>query len=157
MILVLLGTNPYPFTRLVEAVAQHVNTTDEHFIVQSGYTPIDNNKLEVHQFIEHSKLLKLMTEAEIVITQGGFGSLQDCMRLGVKTVAVPRCKRYGEALDEQNEIVDALANEGLIIPLYDTSQFSDALEKAAAMQIKTSNKSELPKHLASTIKELLSK
>jgi UDP-N-acetylglucosamine transferase subunit ALG13 len=153
----MFGTNPYPFTRLVNAIIKHAEKTDELFIVQSGYTPIDNNSLEVHQFIEHSKLLELMTEAKVVVTQGGFGSLQDCMRLGVKTIAVPRSKKYGEALDEQNEIVDALANEGLVIPLYDTSQFSDALAKAASMQTKASDTSELPKHLASTIRDLLGK
>lgn len=157
MILVLLGTNPYPFTRLIDAIVQHADKTDEHFIVQSGYTPIDNSSLEVHQFIEHSKLLELMSEAKVVVTQGGFGSLQDCMRLGVKTIAVPRSKELGEALDEQNEIVDALANEGLVIPLYDTSQFDKALEKATLIQIKPSDTSELPTHLASTISEILGK
>ena len=155
MILVLLGTNPYPFTRLIDAVIQFADKTDEQFIVQSGYTPIESKSLEVHQFIEHSRLLELMTEATVVITQGGFGSLQDCIRLGVKTIAVPRSKEYNEALDEQREIVDALANENLVIPLYDVSLLEEAVDKAISKNIDKSDTTKLPKHLASTISNLL--
>lgn len=155
MILVLLGTNPYPFTRLVDAIVQLANKTNEQIIIQSGYTPIDSSKLEVHQFIDHSKLLKLMSEAKVVITQGGFGSLQDCMRLGVKTIAVPRSMELGEALDEQTEIVDALATEGLVIPLYDVNQLESAIQTAMTTEIKNSDTTSLPMHVASTIKELL--
>lgn len=157
MILVLLGTNPYPFTRLADAVVQLAETASEHIIVQSGHTPIDSNKLEAHQFIDHSNLLKLMTEATLVITQGGFGSLQDCIRLGVKTVAVPRSVELGEALDEQKEIVEALAKEGDVVPLYDVSQLEDSIQKALSMEVKTSDTSKLPLHVASTIQKLLGK
>ncbi len=157
MILVLLGTNPYPFTRLADAIVKFAETSSEHIIIQSGHTPIVSDKLEVHQFIDHSKLLTLMSEATLVITQGGFGSLQDCMRLGIKTIAVPRSMKLGESLDEQTEIVDALAREGLVVPLYDVTQLESAIQTAMTKEVKASDTSRLPMHVASTIKELLSK
>jgi len=147
----MLGTNPYPFIRLTDQVIKWADKTGEHVIIQSGNTPISNSQIETHPFIDHSKLMDLMSQARIVITQGGFGSLQDCIQNGAKTVAVPRLVELGESNDDQTEIVRALAEQNLVIPLYDEKQLETAIEAAMQLNRKTSNKSELPKHVAETI------
>ena len=157
LILVMLGTNPYPFTRLLNKVIEWAQKTGEHVIVQSGNTPVPANTIEFHPFIEHSKIIDLMSQADVVITQGGFGSLQDCMQMGVKTLAVPRSIELGESQDDQSEIVRALAAENLLIPLYDIENFDYAIEDVRNIQVHASKKTQLPEHIAKTVSAILGK
>lgn len=151
----MLGTNPYPFTRLIDAVIEWSKKTGEHIIVQSGNTMIRTEALEIYPFIEHSKIMRLMTDADVVITQGGFGSLQDCIKVGAKVVAVPRSIELGESMDDQKEIVIALAQEGLVVPLYDVKDLGDAIETAKKSKREMTSDNELPEHIAKTIKSML--
>ncbi|MCK5360234.1 MAG: hypothetical protein KAJ95_06380 [Gammaproteobacteria bacterium] len=151
----MLGTNPYPFTRLIDKVIEWVEQTDEHVIVQSGNTPVPAGKIESYPFMPHSKITELMLQADVVITQGGFGSLQDCMQLGVKTVAVPRLIEKGESQDDQKEIVSALAEENLVVPLYDVEDLGDAINTARKLEIKSVVTTELPEHIAETVSRIL--
>lgn len=153
----MLGTNPYPFTRLLNKVIEWAQRTGERVIVQSGNTPVPVNTIEFYPFIEYSKIIELMSQADVVITQGGFGSLQDCMQMGVKTMAVPRSIVKGESQDDQSEIVRALADENLLIPLYDIENFDYAIENARNIRVRTSKKSQLPEHIAKTVSDILGK
>ncbi len=155
LILVMVGTNPYPFTRLIEKVIEWAEKTGEHVIVQSGHTPVTSDVIEHQPFIEHSEILQLMNDAEVVITQGGFGSLQDCMKIGAKTIAVPRLIELGESQDDQTEIVNALAEENRVVPLFDVTMLADAIQTAKNMQIKTVKTNALPEHVKKTISEIL--
>ena len=151
----MLGTNPYPFTRLIDEVILWAEDTGEQIVVQSGNTPVKSNAVKSYSFLEHSKIMSLMAEAEVVITQGGFGSLQDCMKAGAKTVAVPRMIELGESMDDQKEIVDALAEEGLVVPLYDVKKLGDAIKAAKLSSHKVVVDNGLPKHIAGTIRHML--
>jgi len=153
----MLGTNPYPFVRLMDRVIKWVEETGERVVVQSGNTPVTNDKIEAHPFMDHSRILSLMQEADVVITQGGFGGLQDCIRVGARTIAVPRMVELGESTDDQIEIVNALAEENLIIPLYDVEELADAIELAKNMNIESTTNYELPRHIATTITGFLRK
>ena len=57
MILVLLGTNPYPFHRLMSAVINWAEGHDEKVIVQSGNTPVNTKVIEFYDFVDHAKIL----------------------------------------------------------------------------------------------------
>ena len=153
----MLGTNPYPFNRLLDKVIEWSERTGEHVIVQSGNTPVLTEKIESYPFMEHSKIMKLMSEADVVITQGGFGSLQDCMQSGVKTVAVPRLIEMGESQDDQKEIVRALAEENLVIPLYEIENLDDVIEEARNIEVNSTMNYKLPEHIATTISGFLGK
>jgi len=155
LILVMVGTNPYPFTRLIEKVIEWAEKTGEHVIVQSGHTPVTSNVIEHHSFLDHSKILQLMSNADVVITQGGFGSLQDCMKTGVKTIAVPRLIELGESPDDQTEIVNALAEENRVVPLFDVTKLAEAIQTAKNMKTKTVKTNALPEHVEKTISEIL--
>lgn len=157
LILVMLGTNPYPFTRLMDQVVKYAETTGEKVIVQSGNTPVASDLIEAYDFMSHEKLLELMKSADVVITQGGFGSLQDCITSAAKVVAVPRIREKGESMDDQTEIVKALAEEGLVIPLYDTGKLPEAIASARELSITTEVDHAMATHIAQTINQMLGK
>jgi len=151
----MLGTNPYPFTRLVDEVINWAKKTDEKVVIQSGSTPVVSEIVDVFPFLEHAKILELIKEASVVITQGGFGSLQDCVKSKARTIAVPRIIEYGESVDDQSEIVNALAEDDLVIPLYDVSGLEQAIEAALEVNIVNHNTSKMPEHVAMTINKIL--
>lgn len=151
----MLGTNPYPFTRLMDRVVDYAKTTGETVIVQSGHTPVKDNAVSASDFIPHDKVIQLIKEADVVVVQGGFGSLQDCISHGARTVAVPRLREMGESVDDQTEIVNALAEEGLVVPLYDVSGLAEAIEQASKIEKKPGGQFELPQHISKTINKML--
>lgn len=151
MILVLLGTNPYPFDRLLAAMSQYAQRTGTKVIAQSGHTP-EHARIDCRPFMSHGELLKLIDEAGVVVCQGGYGSLSDCISLGARTIAVPRNISYGECVDDQKELVQAFAAEGLVIPVYEMSELPQAIGRVETTPRKVLEKSQLPRHIAQTIR-----
>jgi UDP-N-acetylglucosamine transferase subunit ALG13 len=155
MILVLLGTNPYPFDRLLAAMGRYAQRTGTKVVAQSGNTP-EHEHIDCRPFMSHGDLIKLIGEADVVVCQGGYGSLSDCIARGARTVAVPRSIEHGECVDNQLELVQAFAEDGMVIPVYDIEDLPDAIEKAKCMPICKKNISALPMHISNTIKSMLS-
>lgn len=154
MILVLLGTNPYPFDRLLGAMDRYAQQTGIKVIAQSGNTPACEH-IECRPFMGHDELLGLIQEAEVVVCQGGYGSLSDCISQGARTVAVPRSMDFGESMDNQLELVEAFAQEGLVVPVYDIGDLPKAIEEAKDMAVNHADTSALPAHVADTIRSML--
>jgi UDP-N-acetylglucosamine transferase subunit ALG13 len=69
-----------------------------------------------------------ISEAQFVISQGGFGSIRDCLEMNKPVLAVPRLPEYGECIDSQKEVVEALEDEGRIVALYDIARFDSAID-----------------------------
>ena len=122
MILVLVGTNPYSFNRLVKAVDGYARANNEKVFIQIGHTKYEPKYSEYAPFLEKSQLIEKIKEAEFVITQGGFGGISDCLSLGKTVIAVPRKPAMGESPDDQEEIVRALEQESRLIGVYDIAE-----------------------------------
>lgn len=119
MILCLLGTNPYDFSRLARAVDSIAGKYKLHVVMQKGYTEYAPKYSEAFSFIEHSKIKDLLKDASLVITQGGFGSMSDAILLNKPLIAVPRSKELGEAQDNQSELVSYYEEKGYLKACYD--------------------------------------
>jgi len=151
----MLGTNPYPFDRLLLAVDQWASSSGERVVAQVGHTATPVQCITCYEFIPHEKICELITDAEIVITQGGFGSLRDCLVAEKPTIAVPRLPEQGECQDQQTEIVDALAAEGRVIALYDTRELAHAIKKARNAHNILPYNSMIPEIVAEAVESLL--
>lgn len=154
MILVLLGTNPYPFHRLLDAVERWALDNGERVVAQCGTTPVKPG-MDCVDYVAHSQILTWIDEADIVVCQGGFGSLQDCISKAAKTVAVPRKIAMGESVDDQEELVRALADEDLLLPVYDIEQFSAVMDAAKTMQPVIPEAGGLQEDIAATVRQYL--
>ena len=151
MIFVMLGSSPYSFKRLLNAVNDWAVENNEHVIAQTGHTVVDNMSIECRDFIDHNEIMKLIEESDYVICQGGFGSLRDCLELAKPVIAVSRMPEYKEALHSQNELVDALENEGRLIALNDVSKLSDAISKIKVFVPPKNSRTKLPALVAEII------
>ena len=123
MLLVLLGTQPHPFNRLIEQLYSILATDTlgklgiTEVIIQSGGTNIPPHEhVQSMQNLAHADYLELISRAKIVITHGGAGSMFDALRMQKKVIAMARLAEYNEHVDDhQVELVQQLAKEHYLI------------------------------------------
>ncbi len=155
VIFVMLGTNPYPFDRLLSAMRDYAKNTGERVVAQVGNTSLMTD-IECHPFMAHAEIIRHIKAAEVVVCQGGYGSISDCLSCGAKVVAVPRKSEFGECVDNQAELVDAFADEKLLVPVMNIDELAGAIDIARNMQVTKCENQGLPMHIADTISKLIS-
>lgn len=133
MILVTLGTQDKPFTRLLEAVQKQIdngNIKDE-VVVQAGYTKFKSKDMKIYDLIPYEKFDKLVEQCDILITHGGVASILNGIKNGKKVIAAARLKEYGEHTnDHQLQIISDFAKKGYLLELKDFDKLNDVIEKA---------------------------
>lgn len=152
VILLLLGTNPYPFDRLLTAVDEWSKKNNEKVIAQTGHTPTDSVSIECHDFVSYDQVITWIDRAEFVICQGGFGSIKDCLERNKAVIASPRLQEYGECMDPQKELVKALAEENRVVGLFDVGKLEEAVKKARSHKPVSSKESAIPNLVSSIVR-----
>ena len=118
MILVTLGTQDKPFTRLLDALVRlkTVHHLEDVIVVQAGFTPYSSDVIEIKDYYSQIELDQLRKKADLIITHAGVGSILDCLKLNKKVIGVARLEKYGEhANDHQYELLDAFSEAGYIL------------------------------------------
>ncbi len=133
MILVLLGTNPYDFGRLIKTIDSYARDTDERIEIQMGYSVSLPKYANYFTFLPKDKLEEKIKSARLIITHGGYGSIYDCLKFKKNVIAVPRLKKHGEALDAglgQTELVQYLEQKNRILAVYDVADLAQIIRQA---------------------------
>ncbi|MFQ5645100.1 MAG: glycosyltransferase [Thiogranum sp.] len=145
MIAVLTGTGPDTFERLIRPLDELAGRCGWDVFVQLGHTPFEPRWCKYERFVERSALMKIVADAELVITHGGFGSMRDALALGRSVVAVPRRVEFNEVQDDhQEELVGELERGGYVIGVRDVSDLESAIERARTFSPGTVPKSRIP-------------
>ena len=145
LIVVLTGTGPDTFERLIRPLDELTGRHGWEVFVQLGHTPFEPQWCKYERFVERSGLIKIVENAELVITHGGFGSMRDALALGKPVVAVPRRVDFNEVQDDhQEELVSELERGGLVIGVRDMIDLEGAIEKARTFLPGTVPKSRIP-------------
>jgi UDP-N-acetylglucosamine transferase subunit ALG13 len=140
LILVLLGTNPYSFFRLARAADAYAAESQEEVFIQLGHTQYAPLKAKYKRFLSKQELLEKIREADLAITQGGFGSIADCLLAGKKVVAVPRKPELKESPDRQEELVRELEKLERLVGVYNIDQLTDAIQKSKNTELKNTDR-----------------
>lgn len=128
MILVTLGTQEQQFTRLLDYIEN--SNIKEEVIVQAGHTKYDSKKMKIFDFISYEEMNKYVSDADIIITHGGTGSITGPLKKGKKVIACARLSKFGEHVDDhQEQIVDVFSEEGYILKLDENIKLDDLLRK----------------------------
>ncbi|MDD3392067.1 MAG: glycosyltransferase [Bacilli bacterium] len=133
MILILLGTQDKQFVRILHEVDQLIinKVITEEVVAQVGNTKYVSKNMKLLDFIPYDEMQALIAKADLVITHGGVASIVDSIKLNKKIIAVPRLEKYGEHVnDHQIQIVEKMAANNYLIPLYDGDSLEKALEKS---------------------------
>lgn len=133
MIFVTLGTQDKSFKRLLEAIDREIDngTIKDKVIVQAGCTKYESKNMEIFDLIAPERFNELISEADLVITHGGAGSILTAVKNNKKVIAAPRLKKYKEHTnDHQKEIIEEFVKEGYILGLNDFSKLGKMIEKS---------------------------
>lgn len=133
MILVTLGTQDKSFKRLLKAIDKEIEKGNikEKVIAQCGYTKYKSKNIEMFDYVTPKELDKLMSDARIIITHGGVGSILGALKYDKPVIAAPRLSKYKEHTnDHQKQIVDKFASEGYLLALNDFSKLGDLLKES---------------------------
>lgn len=148
MIVAMVGTGPDSFDRLVRPLDELAGKNGWDVFVQLGHTSYQPRHCKFERFVERDVLMRLIGQAELVITQGGYGGIRDALQFDKPILAVPRYPVLNESPDEQDEMVRAMEKEGYLIGLYDINGLETAIRGAQGFKPKPRRRSTIPKMLA---------
>ena len=129
MIFVTVGSQKFPFDRLIQRVDQMLGEgllAEEVFIQTgtSGYVP----RCRHQPFCEREQFEELLEACSILITHGGAGTMVEAIKRGKRVVAVPRLARYGEHVDDhQLELAGRFDGMNLLCACVDIERLPEAV------------------------------
>lgn len=132
MILVILGTQDKPFTRLLEALdaQKKAGVIQDELIVQAGCTKLDTDSMKIFDLLPIDEFDALINDADVIITHAGVGSILSALKKGKKVIACARLAQYGEHTnDHQLQIQEEFARQGYLISCDDFSKIHEIINK----------------------------
>lgn len=138
-VLVILGTERYPFTRALIKVA-HALPGEVEVLYQTGNTAVPDIPGIHRQWLPSDELMRAMAEVDVVVSHGGVGTVLTALRLGKHPVVMPRLAEFGEHVDDhQSDLARVLEGRGLIsVALPDSDLLSMLTDAAQRTTVNTS-------------------
>lgn len=133
------------FVRMAKAVDDLAATTDVEVIVQTGYTRYSYCHAKAFDFCTKDEMARYITQADILILQGGWGAISEAMEQHKRIVAIPRHNKT-EHIHDQFQLIRKLDSLGYVIGVFDERNLPAAIERA-----KTFDFQQLPKGNAENI------
>lgn len=152
MIFVTLGTQAYPFDRLLKGL----DGVDEELVVQGGastHRPADSTWFD---FVDYPELVELVRSARVVVSHAGVGSIVTAVAEGKRPVVVARLKRFGEAVDDhQLPFARRLAEVGLVEHVEDPAKLAAAVAETPPAPPALGSRSPLAADLRAYLEQLM--
>ena len=129
MIFVTVGSQKFPFDRLIQRVDQMLEegVLGEEVFIQTGtsdYVP----RCRHQPICEREQFEELLEACSILITHGGAGTMVEAVKRGKRVVAVPRLARYGEHVDDhQLELAGRFDAMNLLCACVDIERLPEAV------------------------------
>lgn len=139
MILVTLGTQDKSFIRLLNALETFKldGMITDDILVQAGFTVCASKTMKVFQYLSQPELDELRSQADLIITHAGVGSILDALKFKKVVIGVARLKQFGEhANDHQLEILETFSKEGYILKAEDFQDLPELIQQAKAFNPK---------------------
>ncbi len=145
MIFASLGTMDMPFVRMARAIDKWASTNDEEVVVQTGYTVYNYKYCHSFDFCTKEVMQQYIKNADILILQGGWGTISEAMDAHKRIVVIPRHDKI-EHIHDQFQLIRKLDSLGCVIGVFDEKDLPEKIELA-----KTFNYKQIPKGNAEII------
>ncbi|MBE3096369.1 MAG: glucuronosyltransferase [Planctomycetes bacterium] len=135
MILVTVGSEIRPFTRLLAAMDALAPRLGEPVVMQSGRAgPYPGRNTHCLGYLTFGRMQRLVARCRAIVGQGSTGAVLMARRYGKPLVLVPRDPALGETFDD-HQLQTAHAVEGrsrMIEVVYDIADLEAAVRRAQA-------------------------
>ena len=153
MIFVTLGSQKFPFNRLLQKIDGLIEDgiITEPVFAQTGASDYVPKHYAYKPFLDREEFARQMSLCDTVITHGGTGAIIGAVKKGKKVIAVPRLARYGEHVDDhQLQLIGQFREQNLICGLQDCEELGSALQyvQTAEFQTYTSNTEKIIAHIS---------
>jgi UDP-N-acetylglucosamine transferase subunit ALG13 len=130
MIFVSVGTMFESFDRLIKEVDRlAAKGTIKDVFAQIGYSKYKPQFIKHTRFLDYKDYLHKIKKSDLIITQGGVGTLKDCINNNKKTIVVPRLKKYKECINNhQIEAAKYLSINKKVLWLKEIKQLEQLIE-----------------------------
>lgn len=131
MIFVTVGTQKFPFNRLIKEIDLLIYNKElnEKVFAQIGYCDYIPSSISFKRFINPDEFEKRLNEATIVITHGGTSSIIKAIKKQKKVIAVPRFSKFKEHVDNhQSEITSLFHKENYIREIDDVRALRNEID-----------------------------
>ena len=141
MILVTVGTEKFPFDRLMTWIEElikegHIDSQEE-VIIQYGSCSYIPQQGKTYSLLPEADFQKLLSEANLIIAHCGEGTIDTLANNNVPFILVPRSHQFGEHVDDhQVELAKALQQQGLSVA-YDKQELQEFITNPVFNQVKT--------------------
>lgn len=120
LVLVTMGTNSYPFPRLIAALEKLdiYHDPNVRWFIQTGGFEVSLKPAngEVVDMVGKDKMDELVKESSLVISHCGVGSINQMLVYQKKVIFVPRLEQFGEFSDDhQLQIAKELSNSNMTV------------------------------------------
>ena len=113
-VVVSVGTDHHPFDRLIQWIDQWAAFHPELTVFAQRGTAEAPSVVTSTEIVAHGQLLRLFTEASVVVSHGGPSTVMDARASGHLPIVVPRDPKRGEHVDaHQMRFADHLELHGL--------------------------------------------
>lgn len=157
MILVLVGTHPAPFNRLLKTMDKLIESGElkEEVVAQLGISDYKPKYLRSKDFFGEKERERLIKKSSVVITHAGAGNIIDCINKRKKIVVVPRLKKFGEHNNNhQLELAKALETEGKVTAVYNIDALGTTILHTKKLKPKFQKESTLAEKLCRYVSDL---
>jgi UDP-N-acetylglucosamine--N-acetylmuramyl-(pentapeptide) pyrophosphoryl-undecaprenol N-acetylglucosamine transferase len=136
-VVVVLGTMPYGFRRLVERLLEILPAGVE-VTWQVGETPVDDLPIQARRTMPPAELDAAIRAADVVVGHAGGGSALQTMEAGKCPVLVPREPAHGEHVDDhQLQLAELMPQLGLAVAARVQDLTFEHLAQAARTPVRT--------------------
>jgi len=121
MILITVGTEKFPFNRLMQWVdqliqTQFINPDQEEVVIQYGSCTLVPQQGKRYQVLPSVEFNTLLEQARVIISHCGEGSFDVLAQTHKPFILVPRSHQFGEHVDNhQVELANALQKKGVSV------------------------------------------
>lgn len=132
MIFVIVGSQKFPFDRLIREMDQLKadGKIKDTVVAQIGTATYVPRHIEWVRFLDKRDFDNYIETCDILVTHAGEGSIMTGLIYHKKVIAVPRYEKLGEHVsDHQLEIARALEKQNCIINVEDIAQLGTAIER----------------------------
>lgn len=114
MIFFTLGTEQFPFQRMVDAADLVAEARPgEEVFAQIGTHPTPPRRARWERWLSYPDFAARIRAARVVVTHAGAGSLLSCAWIGKVAITAARRQRFGEHVDDhQTELAGRMAELG---------------------------------------------
>lgn len=131
MIFVTVGTDKFPFDRLLKAIdeALQKKEIEQEIFAQTGSSIYKPQFFSHKEFIDFGEMVKLIQKSDIVISHAGIGTTILCLSLGKIPVLFPRDVAFGEIIDNhQMEFARKIEVLGKVLLAFDYEELINKIK-----------------------------